>query len=58
MPDFHMIASGPRPVGPSSHGVESDGRVFPTGQMATDFAAGQAARKPVEEARQYSAVRV
>ncbi|MBS3847109.1 RidA family protein [Devosia sp. J2-20] len=32
----HMIASGPRPVAPFSHAVESDGWVFVTGQMPTD----------------------
>src|SRR4051812_5183438 len=30
---FHMIAGGPRPVGPFSHAVETDGFVFVTGQM-------------------------
>ena len=30
---FHMIASGPRPVAPFSHAVETDGFVFVTGQM-------------------------
>ena len=33
---FHMISSGPRPVAPFSHAVESDGWVFITGQMPTD----------------------
>jgi 2-iminobutanoate/2-iminopropanoate deaminase len=28
-----MIAGGPRPVGPFSHAVETDGFVFVTGQM-------------------------
>lgn len=36
MPDFHMIAGGPRPVAPFSHAVEADGWVFLTGQMPTD----------------------
>ena len=35
-PVFHMIASGPRPVAPFSHAVESDGWVMLTGQMPTD----------------------
>ena len=30
---FHMIAGGPKPVGPFSHAVETDGFVFITGQM-------------------------
>ncbi len=38
----HMIASGPRPVAPFSHAVESDGWVFITGQMPTDPAAPDA----------------
>lgn len=33
---YHMISSGPRPVAPFSHAVESDGWVFITGQMPTD----------------------
>jgi reactive intermediate/imine deaminase len=32
----HMISSGPRPVAPFSHAVETDGWVFVTGQMPTD----------------------
>ncbi|MEO9572706.1 MAG: RidA family protein [Tateyamaria sp.] len=36
MPDFHLLASGPRPVAPFSHAVESDGWVILTGQMPTD----------------------
>ncbi len=40
---FHMISSGPRPVGPFSHAVEADGWVFVTGQMPTDPAAPNAA---------------
>jgi 2-iminobutanoate/2-iminopropanoate deaminase len=38
----HMIASGPRPVAPFSHAVETDGWVFVTGQMPTDPAAPEA----------------
>jgi 2-iminobutanoate/2-iminopropanoate deaminase len=33
---YHMISSGPRPVAPFSHAVETDGLVFVTGQMPTD----------------------
>lgn len=36
MPEFHMIANGPRPVAPFSHAVESDGWILLTGQMPTD----------------------
>lgn len=36
MPEFHMIAGGPRPVAPFSHAVEADGWVILTGQMPTD----------------------
>ena len=43
MPDFHMISSGPRPVAPFSHAVESDGWVLLTGQMPTDPEAPDAA---------------
>ncbi len=43
MPDFHLFASGPRPVAPFSHAVEADGWVFLTGQMPTDPAAPDAA---------------
>lgn len=32
----HMVSSGPRPVAPFSHAVETDGWVFVTGQMPTD----------------------
>jgi 2-iminobutanoate/2-iminopropanoate deaminase len=32
----HMISSGPRPVAPFSHAVETNGFVFVTGQMPTD----------------------
>lgn len=35
MPEFHMIAAGPRPVAPFSHAVEADGWVILTGQMPT-----------------------
>lgn len=35
-PSFHLFASGPRPVAPFSHAVESDGWVILTGQMPTD----------------------
>lgn len=44
MPDlqYHLIASGPRPVAPFSHAVEVDGWVFVTGQMPTDPAAPDA----------------
>lgn len=38
----HMISSGPRPVAPFSHAVESAGWVFVTGQMPTDPAAPDA----------------
>ncbi|MCQ8781589.1 RidA family protein [Mangrovibrevibacter kandeliae] len=31
--EFHMISSGPKPVAPFSHAVETDGLVFLTGQM-------------------------
>jgi 2-iminobutanoate/2-iminopropanoate deaminase len=33
---YHMFSSGPRPVAPFSHAVETDGWVFITGQMPTD----------------------
>ena len=39
---YHMISSGPRPVAPFSHAVETDGFVFVTGQMPTDTAAPDA----------------
>lgn len=32
----HMVSSGPQPVAPFSHAVETDGWVFITGQMPTD----------------------
>jgi 2-iminobutanoate/2-iminopropanoate deaminase len=43
LPQFHMIADGPRPVAPFSHAVEADGWVFVTGQMPTDPEAPEAA---------------
>ena len=43
MPQYHVIASGPRTVAPFSHAVEADGLVFVTGQMPTDPAAPDAA---------------
>jgi reactive intermediate/imine deaminase len=42
VPEFHMIAGGPRPVAPFSHAVEADGWVLLTGQMPTDPAAPDA----------------
>lgn len=42
MPDFHLLARGPRPVAPFSHAVEVDGWVILTGQMPTDPAAPDA----------------
>ena len=36
MPIFHLIANAPKPVGPYSHVVETDGWLFVTGQLATD----------------------
>lgn len=42
IPQFHIIAGGPRPVAPFSHAVEADGWVFVTGQMPTDPAAPDA----------------
>lgn len=39
---FHLLASGPRPVAPFSHAVETNGWVFLTGQMPTDPAAPDA----------------
>ncbi len=33
---YHMVSSGPRPVAPFSHAVETNGFVFVTGQMPTD----------------------
>lgn len=43
MPEFHLFSSGPRPVAPFSHAVESDGWVILTGQMPTDPDAPDAA---------------
>lgn len=40
--DFHLFSSGPRPVAPFSHAVETDGWVLLTGQMPTDPAAPDA----------------
>ncbi|MEM6438496.1 MAG: RidA family protein [Pseudomonadota bacterium] len=42
-PEFHLFASGPRPVAPFSHAVEADGWVILTGQMPTDPEAPEAA---------------
>jgi len=36
VPIFHLIANAPKPVGPYSHVVETDGWLFVTGQLATD----------------------
>jgi reactive intermediate/imine deaminase len=55
MPDFHLFASGPRPVAPFSHAVESDGWVILTGQMPTDPAAPDA---PLPEGIEAQTVRV
>lgn len=35
-PQFHLLASAPRPVAPYSHVVEVDDWLFVTGQLATD----------------------
>ena len=35
-PIFHLVADAPKPVGPYSHVVETDGWLFVTGQLATD----------------------
>ena len=43
MPDFHLFSTGPRPVAPFSHAVESDGWIILTGQMPTDPDAPDAA---------------
>ena len=53
MPDlqYHMIASGPQPVAPFSHAVETDGWVFVTGQMPTDPDAPDAPLPPGIEAQ-------
>ncbi len=42
MTSYHLFSSGPRPVAPFSHAVESDGWVILTGQMPTDPAAPDA----------------
>jgi len=55
MPDFHLFASGPRPVAPFSHAVESDGWVILTGQMPTDPAAPDA---PLPEGIEAQTIRV
>jgi enamine deaminase RidA (YjgF/YER057c/UK114 family) len=34
-PQFHVVAGAPTRVAPLSHAVETDGWVFPTGQMPT-----------------------
>jgi 2-iminobutanoate/2-iminopropanoate deaminase len=41
-PLFHLVAAGPRTVGPFSHATEIEGWVFVTGQMPTDPAAPDA----------------
>lgn len=51
MPDFHLIPTGPRPVGPFSHATEAGGWVFVTGQMPTDPAAPDAPLPPGVEAQ-------
>ncbi len=55
MSNFHLFASGPRPVAPFSHAVESDGWVILTGQMPTDPAAPDA---PLPEGIEAQTVRV
>ena len=55
MPDFHLFASGPRPVAPFSHAVESDGWVILTGQMPTD---PQAPDAPLPEGIEAQTIRV
>lgn len=42
MAEYYLFDTGPRPVAPFSHAVESDGFVFLTGQMPTDPAAPDA----------------
>lgn len=51
----HMISSGPRPVAPFSHAVESGGWVFVTGQMPTDPSAPDA---PLPDGIEAQTVRV
>ena len=55
MPDFHLFASGPRPVAPFSHAVESDGWVILTGQMPTD---PQAPDAPLPDGIEAQTIRV
>ena len=64
---FHIITGGSRSVTPFSQPVESKGLLLLASQMKTKpvmrreglrSTARQAAGEPVEEARQYSAVRV
>jgi reactive intermediate/imine deaminase len=55
MPDFHLFSSGPRPVAPFSHAVETDGWVLLTGQMPTDPAAPDA---PLPDGIEAQTVRV
>jgi enamine deaminase RidA (YjgF/YER057c/UK114 family) len=50
-----MVSSGPRPVAPFSHAVESDGWVFVTGQMPTDPNAPDA---PLPEGIEAQTIRV
>lgn len=52
---YHMVSSGPRPVAPFSHAVESDGWVFVTGQMPTDPNAPDA---PLPEGVEAQTIRV
>lgn len=52
---YHMVSSGPRPVAPFSHAVESDGWVFVTGQMPTDPNAPDA---PLPESIEAQTIRV
>jgi len=55
MPHFQLFASGPRPVAPFSHAVESDGWVILTGQMPTD---PQAPDAPLPEGIEAQTIRV
>ena len=55
MPDFHLFASGPRPVAPFSHAVESAGWVLLPGQMPPD---PQAPDAPLPEGIEAQTVRV
>ena len=54
-PLFHIVAGGPRPIGPFSHATEADGWIFVTGQMPTDPAAPDA---PLPEGVEAQARRV